>query len=300
MANYMNKYNTKQAYDADGEKQYPNVSYISGTNKMEYKPFEPIYRWHGTYEETGDYICDYDTNEKKDKAIKQVSYDNGQTWENVVPTEYSATTVIEYESEDCGYDGGGDEDGCWYSANDIQNGSLEDRDEYLQVYEVRYDLAYDDECNPVEGNQPDATLYLYEYNGDEGDEWNERYKIEPKCCCEAGCDCNDEEDPESVGCAESPDGDGTWIGCPDDGGCRGVKYDIYYKNPEGGDWDKIGTYPEDFEDDGRVCANSSLDLGNMEIFGDTELLISQSNLPFSVYDHGWQFKLDDYICDEDS
>ena len=35
--------------------------------------------------------------------VKQVSHNGGLTWENVVPEETSATTLIETDSEDCGY-----------------------------------------------------------------------------------------------------------------------------------------------------------------------------------------------------
>lgn len=55
-------------------------------------PVEPIYRTV-----SGSPYCDgYD---KKEDLYNQVSYDNGSTWQNVS----SSTTVIEYNSEDCGY-----------------------------------------------------------------------------------------------------------------------------------------------------------------------------------------------------
>ena len=282
MANYMNKYSTKQAYDADGEKQYPNISYISGTDKLEYKPFEPIYRWHGTYAETGDYICDYETNEKKDKAIKQVSYDNGQTWENVVPAEYSATTVIEYDSTDCGYDDGGDDDGCWKSADELKelfyDGAFED--EYLQITELKYNIIYDGECINGEINQPNATLYLYEDDGEGG--YSRYGKINPKCCCHDGCDCNDEEDPESMGCEDN--GEGEWVGCPDNG-CRSVSYDIY-SNGEGS-WDLEEIYPDiDCTDESFNPAETAL--------GDHEMYIKLDEIPDGFEPNsGWQFKLFD-------
>lgn len=41
--------------------------------------------------------------DKYNQKIKQVSYDSGVTWRNVSPTTYSATTLIETNSEDCGY-----------------------------------------------------------------------------------------------------------------------------------------------------------------------------------------------------
>jgi len=56
------------------------------------------YRWIAT---TG-YVCS-GTNKMK-KEIKQVSYDSGSTWQNVVPEESrAALPVIEYDSTDCGY-----------------------------------------------------------------------------------------------------------------------------------------------------------------------------------------------------
>ena len=305
MANYMNKYTTKQAYDADGSKQYPNVSFISGTNKMEYKPFEPIYRWHGTYEETGDYICDYDTNEKKDKAIKQVSYDNGQTWENVVPAEYSATTVIEYESEDCGYDGGGDDGNCTMRANDMQM-LLDDDPEYfdsdvqtrengkfLRAYEYMYETSYDDECSPIAGGGGLPTLYLYrrEWNDDDidADTFTIAGKIVPNCCCFDGCDCNDEEDPESMGCEDN--GDGTWIGCPDNG-CRGTKYTIYRKSEESNEYELVGDYPD------VDCAYDDYFSASGEYLDDDDYFINIEHLPTSDYEGGWRFRFDDSVCDK--
>ena len=56
----------------------------------------PIYRWANSG--TTCVNCD-----KYQRTIKQVSYDNGSTWENVSPAEYSATTLIEANSYDCGY-----------------------------------------------------------------------------------------------------------------------------------------------------------------------------------------------------
>lgn len=56
----------------------------------------PIYRW----QQSGYTCVGYD---KYQNNIKQVSYDSGTTWENVSPAEYSATTLIEQNSDDCGY-----------------------------------------------------------------------------------------------------------------------------------------------------------------------------------------------------
>ena len=56
----------------------------------------PTYRWYPS----GTTCVGYD---KWEQSIRQVSYDSGTTWSNVVPTEYSATTLIEVNSVDCGY-----------------------------------------------------------------------------------------------------------------------------------------------------------------------------------------------------
>ena len=59
-------------------------------------PIEPIYRWTNS----GTTCVGYD---KYQRAIKQVSYDKGNTWTNVYPTEYKATTLIESYCSECGY-----------------------------------------------------------------------------------------------------------------------------------------------------------------------------------------------------
>ena len=41
--------------------------------------------------------------DKYENSIKQVTYNSGTTWQNVSPAEYSATTLIEANSYDCGY-----------------------------------------------------------------------------------------------------------------------------------------------------------------------------------------------------
>ena len=67
------------------------------TNKYQCEGIATIYRWT----DSGTTCIGYD---KYQRAIKQVSYDGGTTWENVSPAEYSATTLIEANSTDCGYD----------------------------------------------------------------------------------------------------------------------------------------------------------------------------------------------------
>ena len=57
---------------------------------------EAQYRWVNS-----GYTCvGYD---KYQQQIKQVSYDSGSTWSNVVPNEFSATTLVESNSSYCGY-----------------------------------------------------------------------------------------------------------------------------------------------------------------------------------------------------
>ena len=54
------------------------------------------YRW----QPSGTTCIDFD---KWQNNIKQVTYNSGTTWMNVSPAEYSASTLIEHNSEDCGY-----------------------------------------------------------------------------------------------------------------------------------------------------------------------------------------------------
>ena len=64
------------------------ASRIRGINQQEF------YRWYPS----GTTCVGYD---KYENSIRQISYDN-VNWENVIPEEYSATTLIEAYSEDCG------------------------------------------------------------------------------------------------------------------------------------------------------------------------------------------------------
>lgn len=125
-----------QKWEQRGEQDwipaYPNEYSIDGNGTMPLSaktvhdpacgyipPSEPIYRWVNL-DPSIDWVCDeaptptpiyrwqdsgytcvgYD---KYQNNIKQVSYDSGITWENVSPAEYSATTLIEQDSEYCGY-----------------------------------------------------------------------------------------------------------------------------------------------------------------------------------------------------
>ena len=58
----------------------------------------PQYRW---YTSQSEYICSGTT--KYEKQYYQVSNDNGKTWQNVTPVKTRSGSVIEYNSEDCGY-----------------------------------------------------------------------------------------------------------------------------------------------------------------------------------------------------
>ena len=61
----------------------------------------PQYRWKKAA--STDYVCSGTT--KYYKEYYQVSYDGGETWENVSPEQTRMGSVIEYNSEDCGYIG---------------------------------------------------------------------------------------------------------------------------------------------------------------------------------------------------
>lgn len=57
-------------------------------------PLAPIYRWYPS----GTTCIGLD---KWQQSIRQISNDGGTTWINVSPAEYSATTLIEFNSDDC-------------------------------------------------------------------------------------------------------------------------------------------------------------------------------------------------------
>lgn len=108
-----------QKYEKRGEQDwipcYPNTYSISGdaTNPMSLvvksendtqcgytpTPTEPMYRWINLDPST-DYYCDGVA--KYYKQQRQVSYDGGTTWSNVVPSEYQMGTSAETSSSDCG------------------------------------------------------------------------------------------------------------------------------------------------------------------------------------------------------
>ena len=96
-------------------KQKKQVSYDEGQTWEDVIPYEyqkgtlyevdspdcqPIYRWVNMDIST-DWICDGTTKYYKQK--KQVSLDEGQTWQDVAPPEYQRGAAYETQSTDCGY-----------------------------------------------------------------------------------------------------------------------------------------------------------------------------------------------------
>ena len=100
------------------EKQKYQVSHDSGINWEDVTPIqyqkgqllesdstdcgyapEPQYRWQKA--DTSDYMCSGTS--KYYKLYYQVSYDEGQTWENVSPEQTKIGDLIESNSSDCGY-----------------------------------------------------------------------------------------------------------------------------------------------------------------------------------------------------
>lgn len=100
-------------------------------------PVEPIYRWY-QIPITEDYICgncaiifrwvDSGTTcigyDKWQRSIKQYSEDEGETWQNVIPPIYSATSLIEEDSEDCGYVPPTPVHGDYFSFETIDSGTF--------------------------------------------------------------------------------------------------------------------------------------------------------------------------------
>lgn len=81
---------------------YKNLNVWSANYRYRIKPWlecgseEAQYRWYPS----GTTCVGYD---KWEQSIKQVSYDGGTTWTNIVPSSYGATTLIEANSVDCGF-----------------------------------------------------------------------------------------------------------------------------------------------------------------------------------------------------
>ena len=69
---------------------------------------EPQYRWVRS-----GYTCvGYDVYENN---IRQYSNDSGVTWQNVIPEQYSASTLVEHNSESCGYVPSAETQYRWYT-----------------------------------------------------------------------------------------------------------------------------------------------------------------------------------------
>ena len=82
-------------------------TYKSTTGWSEYadriQPITPIYRWNNLTPTTSNtYYCSKPAN-KHYKQQKQVSFNEGITWQNVSPEEFKIGDVYEYNSVDCGY-----------------------------------------------------------------------------------------------------------------------------------------------------------------------------------------------------
>ena len=109
---YKKYYVYKQQYSTDGGRTWndtdPLVTSPSGDPIGEYATLEecqsltpdPQYRWVNM-DASVDYYCEGTTKYYKQK--KQVSYDSGATWADVVPAEYQKGGVAQRESTDCGY-----------------------------------------------------------------------------------------------------------------------------------------------------------------------------------------------------
>lgn len=95
------KYLVKRKYKTINGTTYPMdeyqvILYEENSDDCGYVP--TLYQWSAT---TG-HICDYETYTKYVREVKMVSYDEGETWSAVVPTEERRGEVIEYDSYDCG------------------------------------------------------------------------------------------------------------------------------------------------------------------------------------------------------
>lgn len=89
---------------------------------------QPQYRWQKA--DTSDYMCSGTS--KYYKLYYQVSYDGGQTWQNVSPEQTKIGGLIESNSSDCGYV---TPQYRWYTSQDeyICNGTTKYEKQYYQV-----------------------------------------------------------------------------------------------------------------------------------------------------------------------
>ena len=98
--NWITQYNSAK----EGEELVkPSVSLVIDKAVVMYDDdIHPIYRWINL-DPSEDYICDMEQHIKYYKQKKQVSLDNGVTWNDVVPAEYRRGDIYEEKSTDCGY-----------------------------------------------------------------------------------------------------------------------------------------------------------------------------------------------------
>lgn len=92
----------KQIFDYDLDKWVETFEYkIGGLLEKDSRDCDPLYRWVDS-SSVNDYICiGYN---KYIAAHKQVSYDRGKTWQEVLPIETQAgSRLLEFNSRDCGY-----------------------------------------------------------------------------------------------------------------------------------------------------------------------------------------------------
>ena len=98
--NWITQYNSAK----EGEELVkPSVSLVIDKAVVIYDDdISPIYRWINL-DPSEDYECDMEEHIKYYKQKKQVSLDNGATWNDVVPAGYRRGDIYEEKSTDCGY-----------------------------------------------------------------------------------------------------------------------------------------------------------------------------------------------------
>lgn len=95
----------KEQTSTDGGNTWSDTgNYRSGSTVLEVNSVDcgyiaPQYRWKAA--PTSDYMCSGTS--KYYKVYYEVSYDNGQTWQHVVPEQTKRGNLIEANSTDCGY-----------------------------------------------------------------------------------------------------------------------------------------------------------------------------------------------------
>ena len=87
-------------WSLDGDGTMPRVVKLDDDPDCGYAPIDVIYRWINM-DISIDYLCE--NYNKYYKQKKQVSYDSGTTWQDVIPYEYQKGSLYEVNSVDCGY-----------------------------------------------------------------------------------------------------------------------------------------------------------------------------------------------------